>query len=148
MREIRTQIEIAAPAQTVWSVLTDFAAFAEWNPFIVRAEGQLVTGNRLAVTLRPPGHRATRFRPTVLSVEPGRAFRWLGHLGLPGIFDGRHIHEIEVLGPERVRYIQREEFTGALVPLLGSMLRDAERGFGAMNAALKERAEGLASQPG
>ena len=75
-------------------------------------------------------------------------FGWLGHLGLPCIFDGRHIHEIEVLGPERVRYMQREEFTGVLVPLLGGMLRDAERGFGAMNAALKERAESLASKPG
>ena len=141
MREIRTEIEIDAPADAVWQVLTDFTAFPEWNPFIRSAEGALVAGEHIAVTLQPPGHKATSFRPALLSVEPARGFRWLGHVGMPGIFDGEHIHEIEPLGPRRSRYVQREQFHGVLVPFFGGMLRDAERGFGEMNAALKARVE-------
>ena len=45
------------------------------------------------------------------------------------------------MGPQRTRYVQREEFHGVLVPFVGGMLRDTERGFEEMNAALKARAE-------
>ena len=36
MKELRSQIEIEAPADRVWQVLTDFATYPEWNPFIRR----------------------------------------------------------------------------------------------------------------
>jgi hypothetical protein len=141
MREIRSQIEIEAPVETVWRVLIDFAAYPEWNPFMRKAEGELVAGGQIAVTMQPPGHRASSFRPRLLSVKPGRSFRWLGHVLVPGIFDGEHIHEIEPLGPGRARYVQRELFHGVLLPFLGGVLKDTERGFNDMNAALKARAE-------
>jgi hypothetical protein len=64
-----------------------------------------------------------------------------GHLVVPGIFDGEHVHEIEALTPQRTRYVQREEFRGVLVPFVRGMLKDTERGFHEMNAALKVRAE-------
>jgi uncharacterized membrane protein len=34
------QIHMKAPAQRVWQVLTDFAAYPEWNPFIRRVNGR------------------------------------------------------------------------------------------------------------
>lgn len=141
MREIRSEIEIEASADKVWRMLTDFPAFPDWNPFIRKAEGELVAGQHIVVELQPPGHRATSFKPKLLSVEPGRGFRWLGHVLVAGIFDGEHIHEIESLGSDRARYVQREQFHGVLVPFLGGMLRDVQRGFADMNAALKARVE-------
>ena len=82
------------------------------------------------------------FRPTVMKVEPGRELRWLGHLLVPGIFDGEHIFEIEELESDRVRFVQREVFKGLLVPLLARSLdRDTQRGFEEMNRALRERVE-------
>ena len=85
MREIRTEIEVDAPVERVWRVLTDFQDFGEWNPFIVRAEGEPRRGERLAVTIRPPGRKATTFRPTVVAHEPNRELRWLGRV------DSRHL---------------------------------------------------------
>ncbi|MEX1255166.1 MAG: SRPBCC domain-containing protein [Dehalococcoidia bacterium] len=142
MKELRSEIEISAPPERVWVLLADFGSFPEWNPFIREAEGQLEEGARLRVFLQPSGGRGMTFRPTVLTAEPQRELRWLGHLGLPGVFDGEHIFTIEPLDGDRVRFIQREVFTGLLVPLFARSLdRDTLRGFQEMNQALKERAE-------
>lgn len=139
---LHTEIEIAATPERVWSVLTDFASFPDWNPFIPRLDGEAAVGARLDTDLRPPGGRGMRFRPTVLAATPGRELRWLGHAGPPGLFDGEHAFRIEPLGPERVRFVQEERFSGLLAPLV---LRFAEAGtragFEAMNRALKVRAE-------
>ncbi|VVB87011.1 Polyketide cyclase / dehydrase and lipid transport [uncultured archaeon] len=47
MKELRTEIEIQASADRVWQILTDFASFPEWNPFIRRAKGETVKGARI-----------------------------------------------------------------------------------------------------
>jgi hypothetical protein len=142
MKELRAEIDIDASAERVWQILTDWSAFPEWNPFIRSLTGELEVGARLEVYLQASGARGMTFKPTVLTVEPNREFRWLGHLLIPGLFDGEHIFVIEPLGEGGVRFVQREEFRGLLVPLFASSLdRDTHRGFQEMNQALKARAE-------
>jgi len=143
MKELRTEIEIAAPADRVWVALTDFPSFPRWNPFIRRVDGDLRVGARLTVRIQLPSARSMTFRPRVLKVEPGRELRWRGQLMVPGLFDGEHIFAIEPLGAGRARFVHREIFTGLLVPLLARSLDSTtRRGFEAMNLALKARAEG------
>ncbi len=142
MQELRTEVEIQAPADRVWAVLTDFAAFPQWNPFMPRAGGTLKPGERLEIRLQPAGGQGMTIRPTLLTVEPGRELRWLGRLILPGVFDGEHSFTLEPLGSDRVRLVQREVFTGVLVPILMRLVgRGTRLGFEAMNQALKVRAE-------
>lgn len=142
MKELRSEIEIQASAERVWQLLTDFASFPQWNPFIRRASGTVQAGERLEVNIQPSGARGMTFRPTVLLAEPNRELRWLGRLLIPGLFDGEHIFAIEPLGTSRVRFVQREIFTGLLVPFLARGLdTDTRRGFEEMNQALKVRAE-------
>jgi len=82
------------------------------------------------------------FRPVVVVADAGREFRWLGHLLLPGIFDGEHSFVIRPLAGGKVLFQQSELFRGVLVPLFrGSLDRDTRRGFEEMNQALKVRAE-------
>ena len=139
---MHSQIEIEDFAERVWQVLTDFAAYPEWYPFIRRVNGRAEVDEQLVVRMRPSGTKGMTFRPTVVKAEPNRQLRWLGHLLVPGLFDGEHIFEIEELGRDRVLFIQREFFRGLLVPLLARSLdRDTQRGFEEMNRALRERAE-------
>ena len=141
MFALHTEIEVRAPAALVWDVLTDFAAFPEWNPLIRRIDGVLAPRARLLVRMKPPGGRAMTFRPTVLRVEPERHFAWRGRTLLPGVFDGEHSFTIEP-GARSVRFVHEETFSGALVPFLrGSLDRATRAGFQAMNAALRTRAE-------
>lgn len=142
MKELRTEIEIQASAERVWQLLTDFASFPQWNPFIRWAKGDVRVGAPLEVRLQPSGGSGMTFKPTVLKSDPNHEFRWLGRLLLPGLFDGEHIFTIETLGTNRVRFTQREVFTGLLVPLLARSLDSStRRGFEEMNQALKRRAE-------
>ena len=83
-----------------------------------------------------------RMRPTVLAAKRPQELRWLGHLGVPGLFDGEHRFRIEPLGTDRVRFVQEERFSGLLAPLvLRFVERGTRQGFEAMNQALKARAE-------
>ena len=141
MRELRAKIEIDAPPERVWQVLTDFAAYPEWNPFIRSIEGEPEVGSRLKVRIEPPGGRGMTFRPTVQAAEPGRELRWLGRLFLPGLVDGEHRLALEPLQGGRSRFIQGERFSGLLVGLLTRTLTATERGFQQMNEALKRRVE-------
>jgi hypothetical protein len=141
MRELRREIEIDAPPERVWAVVTDFAAYPEWNPFIRRIGGELRVGARLEVRIEPPGARATTFKPTVRAVEENRELRWLGRLLVPGIFDGEHSLRIEPLEDRRSRFVQSERFSGLLVGLVKRTLAKTDAGFGQMNAALKARVE-------
>jgi hypothetical protein len=142
MRELHSEIEIQASPERVWEVLTNLAAYRDWNPFIVHAAGRPVVGDRLELRMRLPGRRPTTFRPVVLAADPARQLRWLGRLLVPGLFDGEHAFTIEPLGPGRVRLTQRERFRGLLArPILALIAGPTEQGFDRMNQALKARAE-------
>jgi hypothetical protein len=142
MKELRTEIEIQASDERLWQLLTDFANFPQWNPFIRQAKGDVKVGSHLVIHLQPSGASGMTFKPIVLKVEPNRELRWLGRLFMPGLFDGEHTFTIETLAANRVRFTQREVFTGFLVPLFARSLdADTRRGFEEMNQALKLRAE-------
>ncbi len=143
MKQISTTIEISAPPAEVWKILTTFPALPEWNPFMRSAEGEKVVGERLKIYLKPPKGLGMTIKPTVLKADEDSEFRWLGHLGVSGLFDGEHYFTIEALDGGKVRFTQGEIFTGLLVPLMGllGVFKNTILGFEEMNSALKQRAE-------
>jgi hypothetical protein len=142
-KELYSEIEIEANPEKVWRILSDFSSYPDWNPLMRSIHGELVVGKRLVVRLQPTGSRGTTFKPTVLTVDQNHEIRWIGHLLISGLFDGEHILEISPLDDSKlVKFVQRENFSGLLLPFLSGMLRnDTARGFVEMNKALKERAE-------
>ena len=141
MRRVQSEITIDANPEQVWTILTDFAAYPEWNPFITRISGPLEVGGKLTVRLQPPGGRGITFRPTVQTVEPRRHFGWLGRLLVPGLFDGAHEFLLTSTPDGGTHLLQRETFTGVLVSLFGRTLGQSSTGFDESNQALKTRAE-------
>ncbi|MDR3080260.1 MAG: SRPBCC domain-containing protein [Streptomyces sp.] len=145
MRRISSEVQIDAGAEEVWSALTDFSRFREWNPFLVEASGRALVGQRLSLRFRLPDNgREMVFKPTVLVSEPGRLLRWRGRLGVPGVFDGLHSF---VLTPRDggTHVLQTEVFTGVLVPVTGPLIRQSEVGFTRLTDALKTRVEARAA---
>jgi hypothetical protein len=147
MTVISRSVVIPVPAAIVWSTLTDTSRYESWNPFIPELTGELQMGAKLRVRIRPPGGRAMTFTPTVTDVAEARRLEWLGHLIIPGLFDGQHSFTLEALDTTTTRFTQAEEFTGVLVPLTGRLLRRTEAGFEAMNDALAAEAAARFAPP-
>lgn len=141
-RELQAEIEIQASPETVWRVLTDFERYPEWSRFLVSVRGRAEAITRLEVCIETGAGRHYRFRPLVLQVTPPRSFRWLGRVGVPGLFDGEHGFFLDALPEGGTRLRQQERFQGFLVPLLWRRIAPGTlAGFRAFNAALKQRAE-------
>lgn len=141
-----SQIDIDASPQRVWQVLTDLSAYPQWNPFIVRAEGPIEAGSRLTLRMRPVGGRAATLKPKVLEATEASRLRWRGTVGIPGLLDADHVFRLVPLDGGGTRLHQDEEFHGLLVPLVTrSLHRQTLPAFGAMNEALKHRAEHAAT---
>jgi hypothetical protein len=143
--ELRTELEIDAPPERVWAVLTDFSAYHEWNPFITSIGGELSVGEKLSVTLSPPEGRDWRFRPSLVVCDAPRELRWLGHLWFKGLFDGEHFFQCREAGSGRTRFVHGENVNGLLVKYVAGSLSNVARGFVYMNEALKRRVEARAS---
>lgn len=140
--ELQTEVTVNAPPSAVWEVLTNLDEYGEWNPFIVSASGSAAVGERLTNRMQPPGGKAMTFKPTVTVVEANQTFEWLGRLGVPGLFDGRHRFELTETSEGITSVVHGEQFSGILVRLMRKSLDTTTRqGFEAMNAALKERVE-------
>lgn len=140
-KHIRTEIIINAPKEKVWDILTDFASYGAWNPFIVSIKGELQEGGRLTNTMLNGGKKYV-FKPKVLEVVPYKYFDWLGSLVVKGIFDGHHFFEIEELSATQVKLSQGENFSGLLSStILKKIGEDTRNNFIKMNQAIKQRAE-------
>jgi hypothetical protein len=140
---VDAQVDIAATTDTVWGILTDFARYEQWNPFM-RIEGVAEAGTKLVVHMSASGGHGMTFRPTVLSAIPGRELRWLGKLGLHGIVDGEHYFILTPNEDGTTHLDHGERFSGILVALAkGSARASNNSGYDAFSQALKQRAESV-----
>jgi hypothetical protein len=141
MKNIQTEILILADTAKVWDVLMNFDSYPKWNPFITSISGERKLGNRLTVSINPPGGKGMTFKPNILTLEANKEFRWKGKLGINGIFDGEHYFILEVLENDKTKFIHGEKFSGLLVPLVGKMLDKTQKGFQLMNESIKKECE-------
>lgn len=145
--DLVTAIEIAAPAEAVWAVVTDLAAYPAWNPLILAARGRLAPGGRLR--LREHVYRRVVLRVTVevVAAEPPWRLAWRGGLRPAGLFAVRREVRIEPLGGGRVRFLNAGTFSGILLPLFArGLTTHLQPKLEAMNRALTSRVESRAAR--
>jgi uncharacterized membrane protein len=138
-----TSVDIAAPADIVWSVMSDVERWHEWTASVrsIRQldKGPLRIGSRAVV-------RQPKLPPALWKVEtlePGRSFVWKS--GLPGMWVyGEHSIE-PISNGSRARLAVR--FAGPLGLLMGRLLTSLNNRYLGLEAAgLKRRSEDLATK--
>ena len=77
-----------------------------------------------------------------MKINPNTELSWLGHVLLPGIFDGEHLFIMKKNADKETLFIHEENFSGLLCnPVIKKFGSSTEAGFVAMNQALKKRCE-------
>jgi len=142
MRTVYTEIEINAPAEKVWNILTDFPNQPKWNPIIASLKGTPRVGGRLLVLFKFAGIGTIPMPVKVLVFERARELTWIGRAIFPGILDGRHSFIIEPLGPSKVKFVHLESFSGIALRFAEKILDSKlKANYESMNIALKALAE-------
>jgi hypothetical protein len=140
---ITTSIDIDAPTELVWAVLTDLEQWSTWSAFN-SATGTLKTGSRLRLSM--PGFT---FRPTIVTIDPAHELAWEGVLLSPRVFRGRHTFTLLEQADGSTRLVNDEAFDGLLTSLTAPLLAHApaqQNGYDTFNQALRTRTEQLAAR--
>jgi len=137
---VHADILIDRPPADVWNVVSNSTAYPDWNPFLIRVDGDFREGETIRIVLGI-GPDSMVFKPTVLVVRPEQDLCWRGSVWIRGVFDGTHcIHLTAVTGGTHLE--QTESFSGLLVGrLTKDVIEETQRNFQAMNAAVKQRVE-------
>ena len=143
MRELRAEIQISAPIDQVWRVLTDFDHWKDWNPMVNQASGNASVRSRLKITMRGPDSKdAMKYEPTVLEVDPPKNLRWRATMMSGFMFTNDRVFELKEKNGG-TELINREEFSGLMVPLFWSKMNQlVVPMLEKMNKALKNKMEG------
>ncbi len=139
--EVAASIEIDAPRALVWDVLSDLAAYPQWNTFTPLAEAVFAVGEKVRLRVLMPGTRARFQTEWINRIEPGRSFCWGVRFGHPLILVANRWRELESTEDGGTRYVTVDRFSGLLVPLVFWLYEKGMRlGFELAAANLKQRA--------
>ncbi|MGB8652600.1 MAG: SRPBCC domain-containing protein [Mycobacteriales bacterium] len=138
-------VEIDAPQELVWQVLTDYARYPEWNPYTVKVETTLEVGARVVLHLPDPAKPGETFQTVewMSVVDAPHHLQYHTATEMPGIHAVRD-QWVEDLGAGRSSYRTTDVFTGEIAAMVFELQGAwVKQGFDATAHALKARAEAL-----
>ncbi len=137
MQVLHTEIPINASPKTIWKTLVV-------SPYIPEEIRNAIRDRKIGQNLIVPmnaGGRGATLTVKLLTVDPFREIRWKGFFWIPGLFDGEHSFEILMDQGGMTRLVQRETFTGFLLPFLSGTLSATKQEFEKTNAGIRDTAE-------
>ena len=142
-REVRTEIEIAAPIGQVWSTLANINEWAQWSPIINGSSGKALHGSTLDITMmsKEEGEDGPNYNPIITVLDEPKLFRWRAKMIAGFIFTNEKIFELEETSAG-TRVVHKETFSGMMVPLFWSSVeKEVPSMLNSMNMALKVKVE-------
>ncbi len=137
--EMEQVIDIAAPQDQVWAVMSDVARWPDWTASVTQVErldgGPLRVGSR--VRIRQPRLPVAVW--TVTALEPARSFTW--ESAAPGLLSvGRH--RVDATGHDTSRVTLSLAWRGLLAPVIRLLFGTLSRHYVALEAqGLKRQCE-------
>jgi hypothetical protein len=138
MKAFATQIDIQAPVEKIWRILTDLPRWAQWNSTIERTAGNVELGAKVTVFAKQTPGRAFPVRVTELDAP--RRMVWAGGMPL-GLFKGTRVFELAAAPTAATVFSMREVYTGPLAGLIGKSIPDLQPAFDEFAQCLKREAE-------
>ena len=142
-REIRTEIDIAAPPLKVWKLLVDINRWDEWSPIINQSTGIASLGAILEITMigKEEGEDGPLYHPTITALDAPSYFRWRAFMMTGWLMTNDKIFELKETSTG-IHLVHIEAFSGMMVPIFWSKLnKHVPIMLNSMNEALKNLAE-------
>ncbi|SMF27237.1 SRPBCC domain-containing protein [Pseudobacteriovorax antillogorgiicola] len=145
MREISTEIEIAAPVEKVWEIVTDIEGWQEWSPIINQSNGTASLGSKLSITMcgeiGDKSKAGPKYEPVITVFEEPRNLSWRATMMAGFVFTNGKVIELEKTD-SGTRLVHKETFSGLMVPMMwGQVQTNVPKMLDSMNQALKTLAE-------
>jgi hypothetical protein len=134
--ECGVALDIRAPAQKIWALLSNAQDFPRWNSTVTRLDGEIALGNQLK--LEVPISKRT-FSPRVSELNAPARMVWSD--GFAPMFRGVRTFELEETQEGTTRFEMREVFSGLMLPMIRGSLPDFGPPFEQFAADLKREAE-------
>jgi len=140
---VRAEIQIDAPPERIFDILTDLKSYGAWNPFTPRVESTLRLGDPVHLHVRLLGSRLSHRVEYVSRNERPVALCWGAAIGAPFLLRAERCQRLERIDERRTRFVNEDVLRGWLAPLAMRLFGPAmQRGFEDVAIALKQRAEG------
>lgn len=141
MKTYSASATIDADPQTVWDILVDTDSYPEWDPGMVRIEGNLRLGDKVKFFTKFSPEQA--FAVAVTRYDPAEKLVFTGGMPL-GLFKSERTHTLTANANGGTDFHTQEIFSGVLLPLFGKNIPDLTENFESFVAGLKQRAESVA----
>jgi hypothetical protein len=138
MRSYEAEATIQADPESIWAILTDAGAYADWDSGVERVEGAIARDATIKVYSEANPGRA--FPVKVTDFRPAAHMTWSGGMPL-GLFRGVRTFDLSPAGGGATRFRMREEYTGPLLPLIWRTMPDLGPSFEQFARGLKARVE-------
>jgi len=143
MQTITTEIEIDAPPEKVWGIISDVDKWHEWSPTINASEGKAELGSIVAITMmsKEAGKDGPKYSPKIIQMDKPSYFHWRAHMIAGFIFTNDKIIELEKTDTG-TKVTHKETFKGLMAAAMkGQMEKGVPSMLIMMNDALKDLAE-------
>lgn len=138
MRYYEATSTIAASQQAVWDVLADGEHWPSWDSGVDGVDGRIALGEKVKVRSAAAPGRA--FAVKVTTFEAPTRLQFTGGMPL-GLFRGVRTYDLSPNGSGTVTFRMREEYTGALLPMIWRSIPDLGPSFERFAQGLKQRVE-------
>lgn len=142
MAVVRAEVLIDAPRERVFDILTDLAAYGDWNPFTPRVDSSLEIGAPVHLHTRLLGERIFVQTEFVTANERPHKLCWGANIPARFLVRADRCQTLASLEDGHTHYVCTDEITGWLSPIVMRFFGGAiQRGFDDCARALKQRAE-------
>jgi hypothetical protein len=139
MKEYHTSIVINCSSQKLWTELTNFNDYPQWNPIVGELEGKMKEGEKISTYIVP---LKRTFYPILLSYKENNELVWQGTQGAKFLMAGKHYYQLKAISENQTELLHGEYFTGLFSHFIpSSLLKRMETAFEQHNILLKQRIE-------
>jgi hypothetical protein len=138
----RSESNIHAPAEKVWSVIMDLDKYPDWNPYTIGMKSTLQIGDAMVMQVKMSELLTIEQTEYIRVLEQAHKVCWGIDTDTPEFNSGERCQWLEPLPDGGTHYVSEDLIEGTANPLVTGLFGDAvQNGFDAVAVALKKRCE-------